>query len=370
MKTRVLYLYLLSVFLMWLTACQKEDALDVALFSEEPIRFDVPSILSGVEVRSLSRAPVDMFPTNGSFGVLGYCLANYDGSTELNPTTGPTPWVSKAVLCTPHLFYKTEVKYNGTACYYTGQQQRWYEPSDYLYTFLAYYPYSDTYYTVTPTTQSGIGTPSLTFTMPFSGGDVSTTLDIENIPDAMAAAAIDVTRQEGNVKLEFNHLLTGINFTVNNYNQSNDLVIHGLRVSGEFYRSLKIHLSKGLEYPSETFKGTFTFLDQNDDSDDVVVEHQKTAIRIGNKSLLLVSNLSQEARPNYIGNNINIYIDYSFMGKRVNNKEIPLPTGYLPQGGTLYTVEMNFIGNALILNFVVDNNQVWENGGDSEIKFE
>ena len=81
MKTRVLYLYLLSVFLMWLTACQKEDALDVALFSEEPIRFDVPSILSGVEVRSLSRAPVDMFPTNGSFGVLGYCLANYDGSS-------------------------------------------------------------------------------------------------------------------------------------------------------------------------------------------------------------------------------------------------------------------------------------------------
>ena len=31
---------------------------------------------------------------------------------------------------------------------------------------------------------------------------------------------------------------------------------------------------------------------------------------------------------------------------------------------------MNFIGDAFVLNFVVDNNQMWEEGGDSDIKFE
>ena len=64
------------------------------------------------------------------------------------------------------MFYKQQVKYNGTACYYTGTQQRWYEASDYLYTFLAYSPYGDAYYTVEPATQTGIGLPSLTFSMP------------------------------------------------------------------------------------------------------------------------------------------------------------------------------------------------------------
>ena len=39
-------------------------------------------------------------------------------------------------------------------------------------------------------------------------------------------------------------------------------------------------------------------------------------------------------------------------------------------GGTIYTIEANFIGDAFILNFIVGNNQVWEDGGDSGIQFE
>lgn len=83
---------------------------------------------------------------------------------------------------------------------------------------------------------------------------------------------------------------------------------------------------------------------------------------------MLVSNLG--ASPDYLGTGIEIQIDYSFMGVRTTGKAFALPDGYLPQGGTIYTIEMNFIGDAFVLNFVVDNNQMWEEGGDSDIKFE
>ncbi len=366
MSSRVLYLF--STMLVFLNACNKEEPVASAIVSSEEIRFDSPAIALNVSHFTRASGPVDIFPSGGSFGVLGYCLANYDGSNVLNPATGATPWESKAVLSSPHLFYKTEVKYNGAVCYYTGEQKRWYEQSDYLYTFLAYYPYGDMYYTVEPATQTGIGFPSLTFTMPFSGGDISTLRTMDDIPDAMVAAAIDVARKDGPVKLLFNHLFTGINFTINNYNETNDLTIHGLRVSGNFYRSIQIHMNEGLEYTPDTYAGTFTFLDGNDDSDDIMVEHDKSSQKVGNKTLMLISNLS--AAPNYLGNDVYIHLDYSFMGKRVTDKTIALPFGYLPQGGTIYTLEMNFIGDALVLNFVVDNNQVWEDGGDSGIKFE
>lgn len=368
MKIRVLYLF--AVVCTALAACRKgEGDRQQAVLSDDPIRFGTPSIkVSRSELNVRAAGPVNEFPSGGDFGVLGYCLANYDGSTELNPTTGPTPWASKAVLCSPHVFYKQQVKYNGTACYYTGTQQRWYEASDYLYTFLAYSPYGDAYYTVEPTTQTGIGLPSLTFSMPFSGGDLSTLRPIDQIPDAMAAAAVDVSRQDGKVDLSFEHLLAGFNFKVNNYNPTNDLTIHGLRLVGNFYRSLKIRMNQGLEFPSEMFAGTFTFLDGGDDADDVTVGHDKMAERVGGETLMLVSNLG--ASPDYLGTGIEIQIDYSFMGVRTTGKAFALPGGYLPQGGTIYTIEMNFIGDAFVLNFVVDNNQMWEEGGDSDIKFE
>ena len=37
--------------------------------------------------------------------------------------------------------------------------------------------------------------------------------------------------------------------------------------------------------------------------------------------------------------------------------------------GTIYTVELNFIGDAFVISFVVDNNQIWEDGGDSDLEF-
>ena len=84
------------------------------------------------------------------------------------------------------------------------------------------------------------------------------------------------------------------------------------------------------------------------------------------KSRMLVANLA--ASP-YLGD-AGIYIDYTFMGTEHTDKYIGDVANFLPMSGTIYTVELNFIGDAFVISFVVDNNQTWENGGDSDLEFE
>ena len=81
---------------------------------------------------------------------------------------------------------------------------------------------------------------------------------------------------------------------------------------------------------------------------------------------MLVANLA--ASP-YLGD-AGIYIDYTFMGTEHTDKYIGDVANFLPMSGTIYTVELNFIGDAFVISFVVDNNQTWENGGDSDLEFE
>ncbi|CVI65776.1 MULTISPECIES: fimbrillin family protein [unclassified Alistipes] len=364
MKIKTIFLLSLTVATL---SCEKSEYTAPAVLSGESIRFGIPDVSSGGGLSSRAAGgPLDEFPEGGSFGVLGYCLAQKGDNTGLDPNTGTDSWEAKAPRSTPHLFYKTEVEYNGSACYYTGMQQRWYEPRDYLYSFFAYYPYEGGYFAVTPETAEGMGAPTLTFSMPFEGGEVETPRTMEEIPDAMVAAAMDATRGDGHVNLRFYHMLVGLNFKANNYNETHGVVIHGLRLAGTFHRSVKIDIDKGQSYPEETFRGTFAFLDGSDETDDVKVLAHQSADRLGDKVLMLVSNPT--ANP-YLGD-IEIYLDYTFMGEVHTNRYIGSVADFFPQAGTIYTVELNFIGDAFVLNFVVDNNQVWEDGGDSDLDFE
>ena len=81
MKIRVLYLF--AVVCTALAACRKgEGDRQQAVLSDDPIRFGTPSIkVSRSELNVRAAGPVNEFPSGGDFGVLGYCLANYDGST-------------------------------------------------------------------------------------------------------------------------------------------------------------------------------------------------------------------------------------------------------------------------------------------------
>ncbi|WP_289060217.1 fimbrillin family protein [uncultured Alistipes sp.] len=364
MNKKTLYV---AILLAALTACQKAEYTAPATLSDEPIRFGAPGIALDGGLLSRAAGPVNEFPEGGSFGVLGYCLAMKGDNTDLDYSTGPDPWNSKAPRSTPHLFHKTEVAYNGSACYYTGTQRHWYERQDYLYSFFAYYPYSDDCFAVTPETQAGMGAPTMRFSMPFEGGTENTPREIERIPDAMVAASMDITRGDGHVDLRFYHLLTCLNFKVSNHNETNAVVVRGLRLKGTFYRSIEIDMAGDeVRYPADTYSGTFVFLDGAREEDDVNVTYGSPAEKIGGKSLMLVANLA--ASP-YLGD-AGIYIDYTFMGTEHTDKYIGDVANFLPMSGTIYTVELNFIGDAFVISFVVDNNQTWENGGDSDLEFE
>lgn len=141
MNKKTLYV---AILLAALTACQKAEYTAPATLSDEPIRFGAPGIALDGELLSRAAGPVNEFPEGGSFGVLGYCLAMKGDNTDLDYSTGPDPWNSKAPRSTPHLFHKTEVAYNGSACYYTGTQRHWYERQDYLYSFLPTIPTATT----------------------------------------------------------------------------------------------------------------------------------------------------------------------------------------------------------------------------------
>lgn len=183
----------------------------------------------------------------------------------------------------------------------------------------------------------------------------------------MVAASTDVTRGDGHVDLRFYHLLTCLNFKVSNHNETNAVVVRGLRLKGTFYRSIEIDMAGDeVRYPADAYSGTFVFLDGAREEDDVNVTYGSPAEKIGGKSLMLVPNPT--ASP-YLGE-AGIYIDYTFMGTEHTDKYIGDVANFLPMSGTIYTVELNFIGDAFVISFVVDNNQTWENGGDSDLEFE
>ena len=124
----------------------------------------------------------------------------------------------------------------------------------------------------------------------------------------------------------------------------------------------------GWECPAgETFSGTYTLLP---DGSDKVVEVQDEGLLI-DKTLLFVSGQNSEgAATGYLGPYVKLEIKYTFGDSVEKTQWISRPENFLPVGGTVYTSQLNFIGNAFVLNIIVDNNYQWEDGGDSEIVFE
>ena len=102
---------------------------------------------------------------------------------------------------------------------------------------------------------------------------------------------------------------------------------------------------------------------------DISVPAGTSITEIGKRTLLLVSNISQTGKENGYFGNIEVVIEYTFGGER-KTQRFTRPENFLPAGGTIYTAQLNFIGNAFVLNFIVDNNYQWEDGGDSDITFE
>ena len=380
--------YCIFIFLFLLAACEKTDVNPEQTGRE--IRFAISDVQVDVESKS---GPIDRLPDGSAFGVLGYCLAQTapnDGT--LNESTGSLPWDQKKTLCRPHLFYNQEVSYSGGVCTYTPVQN-WYGPVDYQYSFFAYYPYND-YFTII-TGENTLGAPKVKFSIPEIAtghtrtvqyivskgtGTVTTeqrefnVLDDSKVPDAMVAQSIDVTKAGGTVPLNFLHMLTGLNFQVNNYNVKEDengaqvpgdrVVVHSLVLAGKFYQSIEINFDSNYGYPDETFDGAYMIVD---DGANIPINGLESVSKIGDKTLLLVSNLGDSE--GYIGD-LTLEITYSFGSSQPKTQSFSRPENFMPAGGTIYTAQLNFIGDSFVLNFIIDNNTQWEDGGDSDITFE
>ncbi len=361
--------FVLAVALLFLAACSQEELSDeLPTLSDKSITFGTPTF----EVEVGTRAPLSQLAEGTSFGVLGYCLAQTRPDDQtLNSASGNVLWDTKKNLCRPEVFYQQEVAYADGSCTYTPLKQ-WYEPTDYYYSFFAYYP-CDAFTVMTG--EDDLGAPSVKFSIPFNSTDENTPLDDSQVPDAMVAQSIDVTRNAGQVQLNFLHLLTGLNFQVNNYNVDEDgnpgnpVTIHSLKLRGKFYKSVTIDFDRGYDFPDETFYGTYTILGDSSE-DDVDISGLESVREIGDKTLLLVSNLNKtSADDGYLGQ-LELVITYSFGDSVERTQTFPRPENFQPSGGTIYTAQLNFIGDSFVLNFIVDNNQQWEDGGDSDITFE
>ena len=354
-----IFYYILSAFLLTigLISCNNEDDSIVTDNNCNYISFSAPEIkLSGNDTRAIVEGTT--FPNNESFGVLGYCLANVAGTTNLDTNTGTTAWNNKKGLCTPHLFHKIEVKKTDAGCTYTAVKNTttkqdvtnglvaWYPANDYRYTFLAYYPYSG--WTV-PAINT-LGEPTISYTVS----------DISNNPDLMVAANVDAMRGDGSVKFNFKHQMTGITLRVNNYDDGNALTVNSLDFTGTFHKTLNIKPDL-----SPSVSGTYTDT-HNYGSFTVNKDTSKDLATL----LFLTNGVSN------IGSNVKITINYKSLITGNNTyKELPLATylpSFNPQPGVIYTLQLTFIGNALTLEVIDANSGQWEGGDDvdSDITFE
>lgn len=68
----------------------------------------------------------------------------------------------------------------------------------------------------------------------------------------------------------------------------------------------------------------------------------------------------------YFGEDVQVVIDYKLGDSDRKTEYITRPGTFTPSPGVRYTAQLNFVGNAFVLQFVVDNSEQWENGGSDD----
>lgn len=372
--------YIFPALLLLCSACQQEEWSQSDAASSDVIRFAAPAVTVEKSTRSTF---YDTFPTNGTFGVIGYCVPyRRDSDTEMDWASGSALWGNKRGNAFPDVFYKQAVTYDGAACTYNYNNglRKWYNttdnleataPDDYRYTFFAYYP-QDHFTVESPVSADVRGVPKLTFTMPFSAdGNVNNELDDSQTPDAMIAVVYNHLRTTGNVGFNFSHIMTGLGFAVNNYNYGGDdetVTVRKVTLSGYFTRSITIDFSKntnedGFYAYSGTYSGTYVIYD---DAQGLQVPSNSSVSPIGDKHLLLLSNATDGT---YFGTDVAVHIEYTYKGNE-KTARAERPTDFQPRSGVRYTAQLNFVGETFALNFIAEDNDFWEDGGDSDISIQ
>ena len=354
-----------------LASCENEDMEWLSADPANYIMFGQPSVSAS------TRAALQSFPDGGQFRVLGYLKSYKFTSAGVDPNhfddnSITTPWSTKGSV-TPPSVWGDDVSVNQTGVTVTYHQggyctyndlTPWNEEANALYSFFYYYPASGSI-SVSFDKIGGdgsdaiVGLPALTFTMPFSGGSGELARNIDEIPDAMYGFSEDVTRSNGTVNPQFHHLLAGLKMRINNYNTTSNVTVNSLRVYGNgFRKNMTLNNDFTTTVGSETFGGSFQFVDEA-----VTVEKvENTVDATGNfyeidKTLLLVPYTSSSGI--YFGEDIEVEIKYNFVtGEKTETNSLAF--GLTIEAGTIYTLQLNFVGDDLVLDFYAE--QQWEDG--------
>ena len=372
------YIFTAVALALLLPSCQQEtlDQTGEAPSPADYIQFGTPTVTLNTESRSTTK---DALTPGDAFGVLGYCLAYNVGTETLNYNSGIASWDIKKDFCPPSVFYKQKVTVSNGGTTYDkdggtdNNPKYWYvdgkdlngnpdknitNANAFNYSFIGYYPYGDEYFSFEqPADEKDAGAPILTFTMPQADNN----LDASKTPDAMLGVEYNVQKgNSGIVQFDFFHILTGLGFVINNYSDY-DLTVHSLTLSGSFYKQVKIDLTGNTvryTFPQSRYTGAYTLSNQEINlpapSENEVCTSSENPI--GGEHLLLISGTSTS-----FGENVQVNINYTFNGE-TKTQPIVRNTSFLPQPGTKYTAQLNFVGNAFVLQFTVDNGEIWEDG--------
>ena len=392
-------LIILCVSLLFV-ACQNNELGNIDLDSNTYIRIASPTISVESESRSTT---LNELPVGASFGVLGYCVPYMVGTSTPQYNAGSSLWSTKYNQCPTDVFYNEEIKIADGYCTYDNPKL-WYSVGldvngnsndgitnvdNYRYSFFAYYPYSDQnssekIFTINaPESNTSKGAPRFTFTMPHSGTTVDTPLDHTKTPDAMFGVLYNRTKSQGSLSFTFSHMLTALGFVVNNFSDY-VLQINKVTFSGKFYRQISLDFSQtgrlSYSFPDKYYTGTYTLFDKSMNNDQPMILNPPTDGNDRTTSgllpkgadgngeyMMLISGKEPYFGPETgnIDNNseiVHVSIDYVFNGVS-GLFHSARPSTFVPQPGTRYTAQLNFVGNAFVLQFVVSDNEKWEDGG-------
>ena len=395
-----LYLLLLA-FPFMLVACEQSE-LSVSS-PEEYISFASPVVTVETATRSITQNILNL---GDQFGVLGYCVPYELGRPGIyNYDAGSSVWRVKYTLCPPSVFYNEPVTVADGYCTYTNPKQ-WYMPGvgldgqanaqigdnaeQYRYTFFAYYPYNtvDPVFTVnSPMDANTAGAPKITFTMPQSGDAVTSPLDHSETPDAMFAVAFNHQKVQGSVSFTFSHMLTALGFEVNNFSEY-DLQVHSIKLKGQFFKQIELDFSgsgtlDAYSFPAQYYRGAYTIYDETENDNQPLILTTPAEGEERSTSGLLPKNVNGESEhillisgeapffgpatgdPEQNQDVVHVAIDYTFEdGTQPARRQAfyGRPVTFTPTPGTKYTAQLNFVGNAFVLQFVVSNSETWEDG--------
>lgn len=376
-------------------ACQKETVAPAgAGYSTEAILFTTPYTVSK------SAAMRDgNFNVGDKVGVLGYSKVTYTANgVEVDAST--SLWDAKKEWAKPEVFYNQELTYedNGVLSYeYTGWNpdpvgdlHPWYDEEDYTYAFFAYYPYvnvSGYYNQETITAEDGrtsmgtirlsdeddTGDPTFTYTMPHTGRNTSSPLDLDVVPDVMLAYTVDHVRSDGAVALNFRHMLCAFEFEVNNYNPYR-VTINSLQFSGEdFYRSFTITGQEQDYTPNnDRYSGYFNLLSGGTITCEAATSDEDgnitpSNVKVGGSDpidLLFIP----DADGKITENACTVIVNMTAEGVEQNQTTQNLEDNMSFAPGTRSIFSINIIGNNFVIQVRTLEN--WSDGGDSNIYFD